>query len=354
MRGHFDEKINLNDFPYTLSNYNTQHGLIQGQITSLTRFPDSKSLLFSNYNGLFTFNGYAFEVFTPSEQLENKIFKKLWLDKGNKIVYGYRGDDLFSVYPKFYKIGSYKAVTIQNSKIHAINQFGQISINGKVRYKITTKHQNEKVFSQLHLINNTYLIAQDQELILFDTKNQSIKTVLKEEVQSIISKNSTEVYVLTKEQVWIYNSKKQSFSKLFEYPKKNVFYNDLIQVGSKTIITSNEGLFIYDKLEKRLLHFDENNVLPTNILNFISSDPSDESLFIGTGNKGLLKLQLKTAQSGYEKKEFMAKSFASVVAVRNHGIYSASGTNLILFDKTKVKKIIPLPIFIASISRVDS
>ncbi len=354
IRGHFDEKINLNDFPYTLSNYNTQHGLIQGQITSLTRFPDSKSLLFSNYNGLFTFNGYAFEVFTPSEQLENKTFKKLWLDKGTKIVYGYRGDDLFSVYPKFYKIGSYKAVTIQNSKIHAINQFGQISINGKVRYKITTKHQNEKVFSQLHLINNTYLIAQDQELILFDTKNQSIKTVLKEEVQSIISKNSTEVYVLTKEQVWIYNSKKQSFSKLFEYPKKNVFYNDLIQVGSKTVITSNQGLFIYDKLEKRLLHFDENNVLPTNILNFISSDPSDESLFIGTGNKGLLKLQLKTAQSGYEKKEFMAKSFASVVAVRNHGIYSASGTNLILFDKTKVKKIIPLPVFIASISRVDS
>lgn len=354
IRGHFDEKINLNSFPYTLTNYTTQHGLIQGQITALTRLPDSKTILFSNYNGLFTFNGYSFDVYSPSEQLENKVFKKLWLDKKNKIVYGYRGDDLFSVYPKFFKIGRYKAVSIQNSCIYAIDQKGQISKNGRNLIRISTSYQNEKVFSQIHFINNSYLIAQDQELLLFNSKNKILKPILKEEVQSIVPKNLTEVYVLSKENVWIYNSIHKSFTLLFKSYNSEMYYNDLIEIGSNIVITSNQGLFIYNTKVKQLLHYDENSVLPTNILNFISKDSSDESIFIGTGNKGLLKLQLKTARSGYEKKAFLSKSLTSSVAVNNQGVYSAGGTNLILFDKIKVKKVIPLPVFIASVSQIDS
>lgn len=352
--GHFDEKVNLNYFPYTLSNYNTQHGLIQGQITSLTRLPDSKTLLFSNYNGLFTFNGYSFDIYKPTEQLENRVFKKLWLDERRKIVYGYRGDDLFIVYPKLSWIGRYKAVSISKGMIYAIDSMGRISINGKNKYQVIKQNKENKVFSQLVEVNGDFLIAQNQELALFNSKKNSLQTILKEEVQSIISINNTKKYVLTKDNLWIYNTTNHSFSKLFYYPKKEIFFNDLIQIDSKLLITSNQGLFLFDKKKKELSHFDENTILPTNILNYISYDQSSECLFIGTGNKGLLKLELKTALTGYIKEDYTSRSFASALAVEGKGVYSGSGTYLLLYNKSVIKKVIKLPILIASLSRVNS
>lgn len=354
IRGHFDEKINLNSFPYSLTNYTTQHGLIQGQITAMTRLPDSKTILFSNYNGLFTFNGYYFEVYKPTELLENRVFKKLWLDERRKIVYGYRGDDLFIVYPKLSWIGRYKAVSIAKGIIYAINSMGHISINGKSKYQVEKQIKGNKVFSQLLEINGDFLIAQNQELALFNSKKKSLQTILKEEVQSIISKNNTEKYILTKNNLWIYNTITHSFSKLFDYPKKEIFFNDLIQIDSRLLITSNQGLFLFEKKKKELSHFDENTILPTNILNFISYDQSSECLFIGTGNKGLLKLELKTALSGYVKEDYTSRSFTSALAVEGKGVYSGSGNYLLLYNKDVIKKVIKLPILIASLSRVNS
>lgn len=353
LQGHFDERINLSDFPYTISNYNTQHGLIQGQITSISRFPNSKTLLFSNYNGLFTFNGYTFDRYTPSESLENEVFKKLWLDKRNNRIYGYRGDDLFVVYPRLQWIGRYKAITFQNSHIHAIDSKGTISTDGTIRYKVKGFDKNT-IPLQLYFFSNLYLIALENQLLLFDVVKNTTTPILKEQVLSFVNKNSTETYILTKDNIWVFNSKKQSFTRLFLPTSKDVFYNDLIEIKDKIIITSNKGLFIYDTIKTQLSNFNENNVLPTNVLNFISYEPSDECLFIGTGNKGLLKLQLKTAIATYEKKEFMANSFASAVGVNNQGIYSASGSNLILFNKNKVSNVVKLPISIASLSKIDS
>lgn len=353
LQGHFDEKINLSDFPYTISNYTTQHGLIQGQITSISRFPNSKTLLFSNYNGLFTFNGYTFDRYTPSKLLENEVFKKLWLDKHNNRIYGYRGDDLFIVYPRLQWTGRYKAVTFQNRQIHAIDSKGTISIDGTVRYKVEGFNKN-KIPSQLYFFSNLYLIALENQLLLFDVVKKTNTPILNEQVLSFVKKNLTETYILTKDNVWIFNSEKKSFTKLFLSTLKDVFYNDLIEIKDKILITSNRGLFIYDKINNHLFNFNENNVLPTNILNFISYEPSDECLFIGTGNKGLLKLQLKTATATYKKKEFMANSFASAIGINTKGIYSASGSNVILFDKNKVRKVVRLPISIASLSKIDS
>ena len=353
LQGHFDEKINLSDFPFTISNYTTQHGLIQGQITSISRFPNSKTLLFSNYNGLFTFDGYSFDKYTPSESLENQVFKKLWLDKDNNSIYGYRGDDLFIVYPRLQWTGRYKAISFQNSHIHAIDRKGDISIDGTVRYKIKG-FDGSTIPSQLYFFSNLYLIALENQLLLFDVIKNTTTPILKEQVLSFVKKNRTETYILTKDNVWIFNSKKRSFTKLFLSSIKDIFYNDLIEINDKILITSNRGLFIYDKMNNHLSNFNENNVLPTNILNFVSYEPSDECLFIGTGNKGLLKLQLKTAITTYEKKEFMANSFASAVGINTKGIYSASGSNLILFNKNKVSNVVKLPISIASLSKIDS
>ena len=344
LSGGFDYKINLSDFPYTISNYSMKHGLVQNQVDAMCQFPNDDKLLLSNFDNVFTFDGYQFSNYLPTSQMDLKVFTTLYQE--NDKVYGNRYKELFLVFPKVKFISYCTAFTVQNGIVHYVDLKGRIIAGNKVKAKI----EDPNYIKSIYAFSNKYLIAQSNTLFLLDCVSNKRDFLLNEEVRAFKKKSEEEVYVLTNNHVWIFNTYRKTLSKLFDTNKKGSNFYDIAQVEDKVIITSNSGLFIYD-INTNLVR-DYSEILPTKLLRDILYDKNSESIFIGTTSSGLLKLQLKTSYSIYNEKKYMSYPFFSILGI-DKIVYSTSGNNLILFNNDKVKHIIPFTDNISSISKID-
>lgn len=353
LQGRFDEKINLSSFPFTLSFYGTQYGLAQSEISALTQIPASKVLLFSTFDGLYTFDGYTFEKYLAVEQFKNFIFKDFYVSKKINLIYGLRGDDLFQLYPKVAYYGKYKALSLQEETILTIDSVGQIQKNKKNFAKLPSTAKFDYDIEIIQEWQNQFLLGDHSQLFIFNPKTKKVAKIFKEHINRIKQKSPTELYLLTENAVWILNSKlelRQLLGKGLEKPN----FKDFISIGTQTLFTSFSGLYIYNSITHKTEIYNNDGVLPTNILNYILYDEPSECIFIGTGNKGLLKLQLKTAISIYEKNTDFSRSFASIIPDKKGGFFSACGQTMVQFKNNQIVNSYTYSSSIASLSVVDN
>lgn len=353
LEGRFDEKINLSSFPFTISVYGTQYGLAQSEISALIQIPTSKELLFSTFDGLYIFNGYTFEKYLEKERFKNFIFKDFYVSKKRNLIYGLKGDDLFQLYPKVAYYGKYKAVAPHEETILTIDSKGQIQKNKKNFAKLPSMAAFDDDIEIIQEWQNQFLLVDHSQLFLFNPKTKKVAKIFKEHINRIKQKSVTELYLLTENAVWILNSKLELQQLLGEGLEKPNF-KDVLTIGTQTYFTSFSGLYIFDAITHKTVLFNDDGVLPTNILNYIIYDKPSECIFIGTGNKGLLKLQFKTAISIYEKNTDFSKSFASIISDKKGGFFSACGKSMVQIKNNRIVNSLNLPSSLASLSVVDN
>ena len=329
LAGQFYPETNLSDFPFTVTAYGPDNQLPQSEIKSIIKKPFSGELLFSTANGVVVFNGYEMLPFSNEPVYSELNYLKLYYNSQYPHPLGFNdGGELFllGLHPKI--IGKFGAADISE------NQWATIDSNGIIQF-VGFNTKDPKIILRTglahpsflkYLGNGRFIISDAQQTYLFSMATHAKAPLVHDVV--IASKTDTKTnttYLLGHNKVYRYDQK--GIAEINLNGSKTLQLKDLEIVDHKAIIISNMGVFVVS--ETAAHRYSEEDVLPTNSLNSIYYDTNSGCLFIGTGNKGLLKLQKKMFENLYEKKPLFFGSFSSVVSYKD-SVFFATGAKTIV------------------------
>lgn len=338
--GSFDNKINLSDFPFTVTIYNNKHGLIQNQIDGICKLPNNNYLI-SNFNNLLEFDGINFKPWTNDRNLNTTLFTYFYTYKDK--VYGLRNAGLFQLKPTYKFISNCAAIYLENGNIHRISKTGKIFNKEKFIFQLNNKYLST-IYNNLAYINGKYFIGTNKGFIVVNSKTKEQLNFLTENIR-YIKKVNEKIFVLTNNMVYVFenNTLKKIINK-FEYKQ----YNDICKLDNFFLITSHFGIYIYDTITKKTTFYDEKK-LPIKSFNKIVYDSNSECILISTPFNGLVKLQKKKCKTIYSDSKETSNPFLSIIKTKNKKIYSISQNNLVQIEKDKFTKIYPQRKYIYSV-----
>ncbi|MFZ4549911.1 MAG: ligand-binding sensor domain-containing protein, partial [Bacteroidales bacterium] len=334
LAGQFYPAANLSDFPFTVTAYGPDNQLPQSEIKSIIKKPLSGELLFSTANGVVAFNGYEMQPYCNDPEYSELNYSKLYYHSQYPHALGFndRGNlFLLDSQPKL--IGRYGAVDIRENQWAVIDSAGSLEFAAnKTDGRTVLKTGIANPTFLRYMGNGSFLISDKTLTYLFSLSTHTKEVLIREAV--VAAKSDAEMstaYLLTRSKVYMYNQR--GISEIYLTDSKNIFLRDLEVVNHKAIIISNIGMFVVSDAGVRM--YSEDDVLPTNSLNSMYYDTSSGCLFVGTGNKGLLKLQKKLFENYYQKKSLFFGSFSSVVPYKGNRFFVAGAKTIVQLSPGK-------------------
>lgn len=326
--GQFYPEANLSDFPFTITAYGPDNQLPQSEIKSIVKNTASGELLFSTANGVVVFNGYEMLPY-HNEPVYNELnYVKLFYNSQYKQPLGVndRGE-LFLLDSQPIFLGRYGAVDIRENQWAVIDSTGNMEfVDNKTNIKTNVKTGIAYPSFLRFMGNGRFLISGPTQTYLYSLST-SAKEILFHDVavaaKSDMEKNSA--YLLTHCKAYLFDQR--GISEISLNDNKSILLRDLEVVDHKAIIISNIGMFVVS--DKVVEMYSEDDILPTNSLNSIYYDTNSSCLFVGTGNKGLLKLQKKLFENFYQKKSLFFGSFSSVVPYKGNRFFVAGAKRIL-------------------------
>ena len=339
--------------PFTVTQYSSKHGLPQNQVLKMIELPNG-NLVISTANGIVQFNGNQFKNFTTDKNHKNYIFYDIfYASEYNKLFGTVYGGLFFSIKPKIKKESDFSATTLYQNILFSISSDGTIyqSKVDKINFqKIATTFNINPL--QILVNKNKVFITSQLGLKVFDLKTKTLQTlynlpvikvkIFKNKVYFTTPSSLECIDIQTKKHTTLSRSKFSDNQNLdFEIVSENEFY-----------IGSNHGL-LHHKNNKEKLYNKENNLPSSNIHSLFYSQKNN-CLFVGTAQKGLLKLDFKTVYNTIKPEEIKLNSLSSIVNFENKILVSgSSGTIFDVTDRKEAKIYARSNYLLACLSVVD-
>ncbi len=334
LAGQFYPEANLSGFPFTITAYGPDNQLPQSEIKSMIEKPGSGELLFSTANGIVVFNGYEMQPYCNEKGYRELNYLKLYyhLQYNKALGFNDRGElFLLDTRPRF--LGRFGAVDIRENLWASIDSTGSLMFaehKADAKTVFNTGIANPGFLK--YMGNGSFLISDQSYTYLFLLSTHTKEVLLREAVVAGKSDAETgKTYLLARSKMYLYDH--GGITEIYLNDNKNILLRDLEVVDHKAIVISNIGLFV--AAETGVEMYSEDDVLPTNSLNSIYYDTGSDCLFVGTGNKGLLKLQKKLFGNYYQKKTLFFGSFSSVVPFRGNRFYVAGAKSILQLSPDK-------------------
>ena len=361
--GQLVSKANLSDFNYSISFYNAKHGLPQNLVDDLIYLDELSALLISTANGLTLFDGYSFiesDYFINYHRVT--YFRDFYKPNPEWPLYAsfpnFDGNSQMMVLKKdtFQQVFSFHAVDFKPDRLIIVNtdnRMIQLSKSGD------TLAQRQMQIPEI--INFVYSLSEEE--VFFGTKNGLFKTKWVADSPAVkvsnISVKKCEKIPHQQAFILIGDEKVQrldslgQLTDLLTIESRKSHFSDFLWIDKQLFITSHEGLYVLE--EGHVSHYSTNDILPTNFLNKIYSGPDNGVIFIGTNEKGFLKLEKKAAYTRAIPKEITNESFGSITQVSEGKIWMNT-TQFVyeLADSKEVRKRFSSIHLISSLSVIDS
>jgi len=325
--GRYDDDINRSSFPYHIMTYGTQHGLPVNQVEGLAKDPRTGVLVLATSNGLHQYNGYEFRPYRDDPFYNVTIFQKLYTSHLYENLLGVNAiGELYHIAQQAQLIDTVGAADISPSHFLTINR------NGRVRYA-DRNSRSPKIYETgvkgatfIHRWSADTLIIADQTKTYRYLKSRSNLEVWLEEPIIGIEKSdgSDTVILLSKQKVYEYKEN-QLRRKNISLPPNQEFIT-LSKHNNAYLISSSAGLFYL--FGDFIFKYSEEDILPSNVIRTILVDLSNETLFMGTVNKGLMKLSPKKVVNLFTQTKDFLGSYGSVV-YDPEGVYTFAGRNIV-------------------------
>lgn len=294
MDGNFIDKSQDIYIPFTITHFGTKHGLPQNQILDILPKKNGE-LILATANGIVEFNGYEFFEFIPNNAYKKSLHEKLIFDEATQMLYGVEfGGKINKISPQFELYLDMRDVQFENGNLLTLDNYGTI-YSSKLGAKnltpiIQSKIENARIFLQ---DENNFYIANDKSV--YKTTKNGKKTLLFDEHVLKIKKNpySKEIFFLCTNALYKLDRKNQI--QKVDFGKDVSFFQmtDIDFVDEvEFFISSTKGLFYFSTYYTEL--YDLDSYLPSQYLQSLYYNKAENCLFVGTGEKGLLKLHLKT------------------------------------------------------------
>ena len=294
MDGNFIDKSQDIYIPFTITHFGTKHGLPQNQILDILPKKNGE-LILATANGIVEFNGYEFFEFIPNNTYKKSLHEKLIYDEGSKTLYGVEfGGKVNKISPSFELYLSMRDVLYDQENLLSLNESGTI-YSSKIGSKrlipiIHTEIENSTTFIQE---GKDFYVANNKSV--FKVSKDGKKTLLLDEHVLKIKKNpySKEIFFLCSNALYKldrnHQIQKVDFGKdVSSFQMTDIDFMDEIEY----FVSTTKGLFYFSTYYTEL--YDLDAYLPSQYLQSLYYNKAENCLFVGTGEKGLLKLHLKT------------------------------------------------------------
>lgn len=316
--------------PFTVTCYSTKQGLPQSQVLDIQTLA-SGNMLLTTANGVVEYDGYEFSEFISDNRYRDFFPKDIQLiNGGSALILTEYHNQCYLVYPKFTRIGNYSAVTATDSTVFLISPEGKLCRYSISQNKTTTLFTTEiRETHNLFFYKGAVYASSARGLFRLDLKKKSTKQLFSGAEVNGISMNpyDEKLYFFTRNALFRLNGDKAE--RIFETtldPEKNALTDVAFIAAEEYYLSSTAGLFFncreYDD------YFEE-PVLPSDYLVSLCYDERNDCLFVGTGEKGVLKLQHKDCYSFTPVRSFTQTSLGSVVYVPGTGTLVAGSSGRI-------------------------
>lgn len=331
--GNFIDKSQSVYIPFSITSYGTKHGLPQNQILDIIAKKDGE-LIISTANGIVEYNGSEFYDILQNRAYKKYVHNRLYWHEQTKHLYSMEfGGTFLELSPSYKTIPEVIKAYLDGDTIIGVNLKGEL-------FK---KHVKDKNFVQILKTNvknpNSFYLKDKHVFITSDigTFSFDIKT-------GKSSKLSNEIIYCFKENIFTKKLFAYSNTKLYEvnsaglveidieHPHQEFSITDIEFINdSEYFISTTKGLLFvtYGYID----HYDEINYLPTNFLQSLYFNKEENCLFVGTGNKGLLKLQFKNCSSLLDGSSMAKASLSSIIRNHEKKVLVAASDNLVYHIK---------------------
>jgi hypothetical protein len=352
IKGNLIKDINLIDFPYTVTEFNSEHGLINNHAYAVVTNPDNGNLLISSTNNIQRFNGYEFDLFTPLENTKNRIFLPIFNNASQTKIYGAAGPGgFYQIYPTLTLLKEGFRFWPVEDDLLGWGDGGMVVLMKEDLSMDTLAQLPNTKFHKIFSYQDKIFLSSDKETRWLDTLNQSTLPFFEDELMNIrFDSKQQKVYFLFKNALCTYEAGALNPIDL-KSPRQNLGFMDFMPLSEGILIGSRNGLLYHQN--GKTLHFTmENSSMPTNIINSLYQ--YDENvIFACTGTSGLLKFERKKAYSYFDKSFLSKNSFGSICADEQGNLYSGSNEELFKIENGKFKIIKQFTGGISSLSLIN-
>lgn len=309
------------NFPFLVETFFTQNGLPQNQVSSAVASPNGLIYL-STMKGIVTFDGKQFKLLDENRSVEQNPYEKLVLSPHNNHLYGINGHQkIYQLLPSFSLKVTAKQAVFDGKNILYLTTDGRFfqfnTQNGRSVYIFQTKLKGNVKFTVangvIHYSNDTSSYAYSL------AKKTSTKTNF---VVDHYFTSNHKIIGIKGNQIIDFPSR----TTLYTWSHPTTIYDFYFDPQLQTYhIASASGYLVHR--EKPVLYRSENG-LPTSVIRSILPIPAEGIIYLGTGQRGLLKLQTKYTNQQPNIRDNNENSLTSVVHYRG-AIYYAGSRNRI-------------------------
>ncbi len=343
------EKSLKSNFPYTITQYGANQGLIQNQINDIHITKNNKMII-SSLNGLMTFNGFEFKDLNIKETYKKHLFVNIFTY--NKNLFSVDGaNKLYQLLPYF------KQIHIFNESILSIvineHQFYALTENGSI-YSIDLNDFKPLLIYKLKSVkpikinnNNSSFIYQFPYLYIVSNKGL-LRVNLKTKTEELISEKifdrlklnpfNKKIYGLILNKIFINDSV------IFKIDDPKISFNDIAFKDKSTFfIATSNGL--YSNTINQSVFFDNLKEFSDLYIQSCCYDTVSHILYLGTNDRGLLKLVPKNSNTISKHDGFSESSICSIIktpegkiicAQNKNNLYEINNNKAILYHKGKI------------------
>ena len=353
--GQFIESSQSVYLPFTITNYNTKHGLPQNQVEDIVQ-KSNRELIIATANGIVAFDGTSFRNFINDKNHIESFYARVFCDKATNKLYGLGREQLFSqISPTYKPIKYFTAICQYQNRFFGITPKGTLYVcypkNNKV---IAIAQTNSKWVGGLHYDGKSFYIITAKQLIKFDYKSKETKTFKVERLHSVY-RNPCNKQLYFVGYTNVFQIKKNSIQELFDKDKYSDFqFNDIeFTEDNEMYVATSKGL-IYSGYGYTEV-YDQKDMLPSENLRSLYYDEVENCLFVGSGNKGFFKFQLKNANTMSQYPDIGTSSLSSVVQTKNGNIYVCSSQHTLYeIGYDYARPICNVKASVASLSIIDN
>lgn len=307
--------------PFTVIQYSTKNGLPQNQVINITT-DEKGQLILSTANGIVMFNGREFKTFIKGIDYKANRFRRLFWHNELKILSGIEYDgSFFCIYPIKQKIDG---EIINNENVCDATLQGDMlwlyTTKGNI-YQYEKGNRSFKKIIHVPSLRSRSMLYQHPYLYCATLDGLFKIHVLKKKYQlldstlhlSLLKTNPFDsvVYGISANKLFTITP---DIKEVFDIQSKNAneICHDIEFTGPLSIfLGTSKGLYLIEPDYPE--RFTKNDGLPSNHIYSLYYNKTEDCLFVGTGQKGLLKLQLKSAYTFYNKHGLIESSLSSII-----------------------------------------
>jgi ligand-binding sensor domain-containing protein len=304
--------------PFTISQFSTKQGLPQSQVIDLIAKKNG-ALIISTANGIVEYNGSDFKDFIVGNKYKEHIYTKLlWHEKTQQLFGNELAGNCYLLYPKYKYLPKGNCSLIVNDSIFTIGNNGDIYVADVVNLEFK-KIKSTGIInaSCLILFGNDFFIGNRDSLFKYSYKNNSSKGLIAGDFTELkTNPYDSSIYCVSTKAIYkILNS---NISKIFQI--ENLVSTQICQdvdfIDNKEFFVATSG-GLYQVAPDYVDYYSKKSALPSSFLQSLFYNKDENCLFVGTGEKGLLKLQLKNCYSFSSREGFgEASSLSSIIKTK--------------------------------------